>query len=191
MAKTIVVVGLRGYCCLPAPAVGARAGVQQSADRAVLHSALCTLDGFSHSGNTQRMTARFFSVEQANNALPLVRRIVEDLVADHSAWRDAVSAFEWHAGESKAVSPERDALSQRVSDLAERIEGYSGELAAIGCVCKDFSLGLIDFFGRHEGRDVFLCWKLGGAAVEYWHEIDGGFGGRQSVDTLVTQESLD
>jgi hypothetical protein len=137
------------------------------------------------------MTPRIFTVAQANNALPLVSRVVEDLVTDHSAWREAVSAFEWHADATKTNSPERDVLSAKIEDLAERIEGYKGELASIGCVCKDYSLGLIDFYGRHEDRDVFLCWKLGEAAVEYWHEIDGGFLGRLSVVSLVAQDAID
>ena len=45
-------------------------------------------------------------------------------------------------------------------------------------------MGLVDFIGRHQGRDVYLCWKLGEAAIAYWHELQTGFAGRQPVSSL-------
>ena len=35
-----------------------------------------------------------FTVEEANRTLPLVKRIVEDLVRDHRAWSEKVREFE-------------------------------------------------------------------------------------------------
>jgi hypothetical protein len=53
------------------------------------------------------------------------------------------------------------------------------ELEAIGVQLKDFERGLVDFPSLREGRVVLLCWQLGeGDALEWWHDIDAGFGGR-------------
>ena len=41
--------------------------------------------------------------------------------------------------------------------------------------------GLVDFIGRHEGRDVYLCWKLGEERITHWHELNAGFAGRKPV----------
>lgn len=41
--------------------------------------------------------------------------------------------------------------------------------------------GLLDFPTTLDGRWVFLCWKRGEARVTQWHEIDGGFAGRQPI----------
>jgi len=41
--------------------------------------------------------------------------------------------------------------------------------------------GLLDFPTTLDGRVVFLCWKRGEPQVGYWHEIDGGFAGRQTL----------
>jgi hypothetical protein len=41
--------------------------------------------------------------------------------------------------------------------------------------------GLVDFPGKIAGRRVFLCWRLGEQAVEYWHDVDAGFAGRQPL----------
>ena len=62
------------------------------------------------------------------------------------------------------------------------------ELHEIGCELKDYQMGLIDFTGRHQGRDICLCWKLGESAIAYWHETDSGFAGRKPVSMLEEQE---
>ena len=62
-----------------------------------------------------------------------------------------------------------------------KLEDFVDELAEIGCELKDYTLGLIDFIGRHQGRDVCLCWKLDEQRVEWWHEPEAGFAGRQPL----------
>jgi hypothetical protein len=49
-------------------------------------------------------------------------------------------------------------------------------------------MGLVDFLGRHKGHDVCLCWKLGEDAIEFWHEIQTGFAGRQPISQLHEEE---
>ncbi len=44
-----------------------------------------------------------------------------------------------------------------------------------------------DFYGRLEGRDVFWCWKVGEDKIEYWHDMEAGFAGRQLVPELVAK----
>jgi hypothetical protein len=55
--------------------------------------------------------------------------------------------------------------------------------------------GLLDFPTTVDGRWVFLCWKRGEDRVTHWHEIDGGFAGRQPVTPYLRQrmgrESVD
>jgi hypothetical protein len=128
-----------------------------------------------------------FTVEEANRTLPLVSRIVEDLVREHGLWEDKVREFELA---TVGASPERpDAIAEllqiEAQRLAKDIEGYIAELASLGVICKGMGTGLVDFPGEIDGRDVFFCWKLGEPAVQYWHEIDAGFIGRQRLNPLV------
>ena len=58
------------------------------------------------------------------------------------------------------------------------------EINQVGCELKDCSIGLIDYLSRHQGRDIYLCWKLGEERVNYWHELHSGFAGRQPVSVL-------
>lgn len=125
---------------------------------------------------------RLFTVEQANATLPLVSRIVQDIVTDYRRWQEQVQRYELAAaGAGTTESEEQTMLRQRVDELAQRINGYLAELEPIGCVFKGFDLGLVDFPARLNGRDIFLCWKHGESEVAHWHETDAGYENRQEL----------
>jgi hypothetical protein len=46
---------------------------------------------------------------------------------------------------------------------------------------KDLSRGLIDFPAIIGGKEVFLCWEEGEEDVEFWHDLDTGFAGREPL----------
>jgi hypothetical protein len=48
-------------------------------------------------------------------------------------------------------------------------------------VIKDFDRGMIDFPALVGGREVFLCWEMDEVTVEFWHELDTGFAGRERL----------
>ncbi|HEY3934526.1 MAG TPA: DUF2203 domain-containing protein [Gemmatimonadales bacterium] len=127
---------------------------------------------------------RYFTVEQANATLPLVRRIVSDMLQLHPKWRAAVAAFEAAQAGVSASGETDDARMQRLEAgrLAGEIEGCLDELEQIGCVFKGFDAGLVDFPTQVDGHDVYLCWQFDEPRVEHWHEIDGGYSGRQPLD---------
>jgi hypothetical protein len=135
---------------------------------------------------------KVFTVERANSALPLVRRIVADIVAEHPRWKDLVARYELAAAGARPEWGESEgqiALRREIDAVAHRINGFVDELTAIGCVLKGFEDGLVDFYGLQEGRLVFLCWRLGEDGVQHWHELDAGFGGRQRITpAFVTTE---
>ncbi len=125
---------------------------------------------------------RRFTLEQANKALPLVRRVVTDIVQT----RQQASDLQTHL---EAASGAQHKRIQADLDIAiDKLHAYLDELTEIGCELKDFQMGLIDFTGRHQGRDVCLCWKLGEERVAYFHEINSGFAGRLPVSMLEEEK---
>jgi hypothetical protein len=52
----------------------------------------------------------------------------------------------------------------------------------MGVAVKDLDIGLCDFLGRLDGRDVWLCWQLGEKRVAYWHDLNSGYAGRQPLE---------
>jgi hypothetical protein len=49
-------------------------------------------------------------------------------------------------------------------------------------VVKDLDTGLLDFPTLYQGREVYLCWRLGESQINYWHGVDEGFAGRKAID---------
>lgn len=127
---------------------------------------------------------RLFTVADANATLPLVRRIVDDLMDLHPRWRAAVSAYESVQADETAVGESPAARDARLEAgrLAGEIEACLDELEQVGCLFKGFEAGLVDFPALHDGRMVYLCWRQGEPQVEFWHELESGFAGRHRLD---------
>ena len=125
---------------------------------------------------------RRFTLAQANSTLPLVKRVVGDIVRTHA---QAVTL----QADLEAMDPKaRSAAQSTLEKSMTRMEDFVDELSEIGCELKDYQTGLIDFIGRHQGRDVCLCWKLGEEKITHWHELEAGVAGRQPVSKLQEGE---
>lgn len=146
---------------------------------------------------------RYFTVDEANHTLPLVRSIVTDIVTFYADLNDRHQRLQSvkrrsqssRGNLSKSMPTEyNEELAQMESDLdrdGEKLQGYVSELEDLGVELKDLSIGLIDFPGLIEGREVCLCWKLGEPEVAFWHEVDAGFSGRQSLLAGTAPASAD
>ena len=125
---------------------------------------------------------RRFTVAQANSTLPLVKRIVGDIVKAHAQAISIQAELDTYASRQRAIA------QNELEHLMTRLEDYLDELTEVGCELKDYQMGLIDFTGRHQGHDVCLCWKLGEEKIAYWHETEAGFTGRQPISKLRESE---
>lgn len=136
---------------------------------------------------------RIFSVREAEATLPLVQRIVADLLAAYPRWKALVASYELLTGPLKAGDQEPAELievREAVTREAERISGFLLELEEIGCVFKGFDAGLVDFYALRDDRLVYLCWQQGESHISHWHEVDAGFAGRQPVDETMLTETV-
>lgn len=125
---------------------------------------------------------RLYTVERANRTLPLVRRIVEDIVHEHQRWQDAIARLDVLSSASSTLAdPQFAALEREVQAIARDIDAFQGELEALDIQLKDRRIGLVDFPTELDGRRVLLCWRLGEASVQYWHDEDAGYAGRQPL----------
>ncbi len=121
---------------------------------------------------------KFFTPREANQTLPLVKRIVDDILASGVKIRERSRAVGAH--------PEED---PEIVAIIETLEGFLDELEALGCSYKDwnFEIGLVDFPAMIEGREVMLCWRSDEPALLFYHDADAGFPGRRPIP----QELLD
>jgi len=134
---------------------------------------------------------RLFTVEEANTMMPLVRAIVADLSRlshDVVERRERVALLRAGRDPGNRTSENRDPYSEELAQIEDELEkqtrelqSYVEELRALGIEPKDGLNGIIDFPAKLDGRRVCLCWRLGEPEVLFWHEIDGGFSGRQPL----------
>jgi hypothetical protein len=134
------------------------------------------------------MAHKYFTISEANRTLPLVRRIVGDITGVYPRWYDLVHRYELVAAQARpewGESAEQMELMRQIEGVAHEINGYLRELEEVGCVFKGFEDGLVDFYGRLDGRDIFWCWKQGEEKVGHWHELEAGFAGRQALPEVA------
>ena len=123
-------------------------------------------------------SSKKFKLAEANRSLPLVRRVVTDIVKTH----ERITALQSNLESSK--QKDQAPIQSQIDREVEHLQNYVDELHEIGVDLKDYQMGLVDFIGRHRGHDVCLCWKLGEDTIGYWHEVQTGFAGRQPVSIL-------
>lgn len=122
---------------------------------------------------------RHFTVEEANAALRWVRPRIEEL----RTARDRLGDREAHEAMGEAAPSNGGGSHGRtISEGFLDVRRLLGEISAAGIVLRDLDRGLVDFPSLREDREVYLCWQLGEAGVEFWHDLDSGFGGREPLD---------
>jgi hypothetical protein len=129
---------------------------------------------------------RYFTLDEATALLPMIGPILERIILLRARLerteRDMVSQH-WKArtnGHADHSSSFGEGQSARDELLAE-INAELVKIHDLGVELKDPALGLIDFPSLRDGREVYLCWRLGETSIEYWHDTDTGFAGRQPL----------
>jgi hypothetical protein len=121
---------------------------------------------------------KYFTPAEANRTLPLVRRIVEDILSTTKEMRLLADEIGPDAGED-----------EQLKKLASDVEEFMAELEEIGCYFKDwnFTTGLVDFPGMIDDSEVFLCWKSDEKSIQFYHGIEDGFAGRKLIPKEITE----
>jgi hypothetical protein len=130
--------------------------------------------------------ARYFTVEQANEALREVRPLTEELVEHRRALLELQelqsSLNQRIAGNGGNVEPrELQDVQERLDEEVAGIARCVARIHEAGGLVKDLDAGLVDFPARREGVEVLLCWRLGEEEVGYWHGLEEGFSGRKPL----------
>lgn len=132
------------------------------------------------------MEPRYFTLEEANEALGEVRPLTEDLVGHRRALVELqerqAALVSRIAGNGGNVQPHeleevQEQLDVEVAGIAECV----ARIHELGALVKDLDDGLVDFPARLEGEEILLCWRLGEDEIAFWHGLDEGFSGRKPL----------
>jgi hypothetical protein len=129
------------------------------------------------------VNTRYFTLAEARAALPRVKTLMQMVqTARQEILR--LRPEVWPVLRKAAAN----GGSREAGELLvhfQRLEiGVKG-IISMGITVKDVDEGLIDFLGKRNGRDIYLCWKHGEVDIEYWHDLDTGFAGRRMIDGQV------
>jgi hypothetical protein len=131
---------------------------------------------------------KYFTAAEANAMLPLVRAIVADIATLARDLRERHERLTHipPARRNALTDAHREELQLVEAELErgqEQMREHEKELRQLGVELKDYFTGLVDFPCLMHGREVYLCWRLGEAEVAHWHELEGGFAGRQKLSS--------
>ena len=122
---------------------------------------------------------KYFSIDEANALLPQLKVLLEGILAarqriidDRKTWEPMVEKAGSNGGGPTGKQLYKD--TNRIHLTLEQINGW-------GILIKDVDTGLVDFPHMRNGREVYLCWRLGEPRVAFWHDVDVGFTGRQPL----------
>ena len=122
---------------------------------------------------------RHFTRVEANALLP---RLTEMLSQLREA-KDELTDTEAHEALSDAApSNGGGEEGKRVGVAFLEVRRLLETIEQSGLVLRDIDRGLVDFPAVIDGQEVYLCWELGEDEVAYWHDLDGGYGGREPLD---------
>ncbi len=131
---------------------------------------------------------RFFSLLEAETLLPEVERLLRSLIELKQEY-ETVDTELGRIAQRIAFAGGMIAPRERIVQLRGRKDTCGRALKAalekiqeIGCQLKDIDQGLIDFPTLYQGREVYLCWKLGESGIGFWHAVEDGFRGRRPID---------
>ena len=119
-----------------------------------------------------------YTVAQANAALQHVGEVLDRLRRAREGLNDEEvrSLLDEAAPQNGGGEAGR-----RVSESFLALRSGLLELQTLEIVLRDLDRGLIDFPSIRDGREVYLCWEEGEERIEFWHDVEAGFAGRQPL----------
>ncbi len=127
-----------------------------------------------------RSMAKYYTPEEANEALVVVRPMMAEMIRIGEKIRTHQPEI-WSVVQKSAGNGGNPELSKLLPDF-DRLDILLHKIQDMGIEVKDLTTGLIDFVTFYDGREVYLCWKYGEDSIQFWHEIEAGFQGRQLID---------
>jgi hypothetical protein len=123
----------------------------------------------------------YVTLEEAEARLAQVRPLLENARSTKREIESLAAGFDY---DSVLIETEKERFQPLVTALSQILD----QLEDQGCYIKDLDIGLVDFLSTFEGRDIFLCWKLGEPHISHWHEVNEGFSSRQEILDMTDLE---
>ncbi|HXT39837.1 MAG TPA: DUF2203 domain-containing protein [Candidatus Angelobacter sp.] len=121
---------------------------------------------------------KHYTRDEARALLPRIRRWLKEL----SESRHQLEEYDQQL--ARLLADGRDAGGETVNQWVKTLAGVQKTLREFHkreIQIKDLDRGLIDFPAIIGGKEVFLCWEQDEEDIEFWHDLESGYGGRERL----------
>lgn len=138
-----------------------------------------------------------FTIRTANQTLPLVKMIVQDIVALSTEVSDTRERLEYlsegrdESGLEDEYSKELHSIEQTMELKSDKVGQYIEELTELRIGTTAATEGFVDFPATRDNEAVFLCWHVGDKEVLNWHRRNEACSARRPVDLSLIRQSGD
>jgi hypothetical protein len=123
---------------------------------------------------------KYYTLKEANETVNIVRPMLKEMMDIGEKIRARQPEL-WALVQKSAGNGGNPELSKLLVEF-DHLDALLHQIQDMGIEVKDLTIGLIDFVGLKDGREIYLCWKYGEGEIQFWHEIEAGFSGRQLID---------
>jgi hypothetical protein len=121
---------------------------------------------------------KHYTREEANALLPQIRQWLGQLNRLREDLQRCERRLSGLTGQGNDVGG--DAVNNWIRALAD-MQATLAEFQRREIFIKDLERGLLDFPALIGGKEVFLCWEADEERVEFWHDLETGYGGRERL----------
>lgn len=122
---------------------------------------------------------KHYTLDEARATLPRLRTLFGEIHKTKTALEQAEAKIAEKIEETGGDLGGK-AVDQAVASMVHLREALL-EFARLGIQIKDLDRGLVDFPSIRDGREVFLCWELEEDDIEFWHDLESGYAGRERL----------
>jgi hypothetical protein len=121
---------------------------------------------------------KHYTLEEARALLPQVRQWLSEI----QQLRRRLTQLDERLGQMLAGGADAggESVHTQIKLLVE-LKGALQKFERREIQIKDLERGLIDFPAIIAGREVFLCWEQDEEDIEFWHDLETGYAGRERL----------
>jgi hypothetical protein len=122
--------------------------------------------------------SKHYTIEEARSLLPLIRQWLQEL----ETFQQRLQSLDERIAAllAKGNDAGGEIVNQAIKTLA-LCQLTLREFRQREIQVKDLRRGLLDFPSLRDGKEVFLCWEKDEDDIEFWHDLETGYGGRERL----------
>ena len=126
---------------------------------------------------------KYYTVSEAEDVIPLLKPKMINLIKLSRAIEFLESVEIQYADEYETIKQDVS-MNKKFHEYSLKFCREVEKLLEMGVILKDTEEGIINFFSINEGKEIFLCWKLGEHKIDSWYEMNSDYEFRKPLSEL-------